>query len=143
MIKLGIIYGGISTEHDVSMMSAKSIVDNLDKGKYEIHEIYINEYGKWFENDKEIYNLIWKLKELDVVFPVLHGIGGEDGTIQGMLEMLKVPYVGCGVLASSVGMDKVYTKVVFEKAGIPQAPYIYIKRIEDEYVIVNDNFDEE
>lgn len=143
MIRLGVIYGGGSTEHDVSMMSAKSVIDNLDKEKYEIHEIYINKYGKWFENDEEIYNLIWKLKELDVVFPVLHGLGGEDGTIQGMLEMLKVPYVGCGVLASSVGMDKVYTKIVFERAGIPQAPYMYIKRIEDEYKIINENFEEE
>ena len=147
MIKLGVIYGGISTEHDVSMMSAKSVIDNLDKEKYEINEIYINEYGKWFEvkdgEREEIYNLIWKLKELDVVFPVLHGLGGEDGTIQGMLEMLQVPYVGCGVLASSVGMDKVYTKIVFEKAGIPQAPYMYIKRTDDEYVIVNGNFEEE
>ena len=143
MIKVGVIYGGISTEHDVSIMSAKSIIDNLDKAKYEIHEIYINKYGKWFENDEEIYNLIWELKELDVVFPVLHGIGGEDGTIQGMLELLKVPYVGCGVLASSVGMDKVYTKIVFEKAGIPQAPYVYIKRTDNGYVIVNENFEEE
>ena len=143
MIKLGVIYGGISTEHDVSIMSAKSVIENLDKEKYDIHEIYINEYGKWMENDEEIYNLIWKLKELDVVFPVLHGLGGEDGTIQGMLEMLKVPYVGCGVLASSVGMDKVYTKIVFEKAGIPQAPYIYIKKTEDGYIIINENFEEE
>ena len=143
MIKLGVIYGGISTEHDVSIMSAKSVIENLDKEKYDIHEIYINKYGKWMENDEEIYNLIWKLKELDVVFPVLHGLGGEDGTIQGMLEMFKVPYVGCGVLASSVGMDKVYTKIVFEKAGIPQAPYIYIKKNEDGYVIINENFDEE
>lgn len=143
MIRLGVIYGGVSTEHDVSIMSAKSVIENLDKEKYEIHEIYINEYGKWFENDEEIYNLIWKLKELDVVFSVLHGLGGEDGTIQGMLEMLKVPYVGCGVLASSVGMDKVYTKIVFEKAGISQAPYMYIKRVEDGYVIVNENFEEE
>ena len=93
MIKLGIIYGGISTEHDVSEMSAKSVIENLDKEKYEVHKIYINEYGKWFEEDndkkEEIYNLVWTLKDLDVVFPVLHGIGGEDGTIQGMLEMLK------------------------------------------------------
>ncbi len=56
------------------------------------------------------------IKRFDVVFPVLHGIGGEDGTIQGMLEMLKVPYVGCGVLSSSIGMDKVYTKIIFEKS---------------------------
>lgn len=147
MIRLGVIYGGISTEHDVSEMSAKSVIDNLDKEKYEIHEIYINQYGKWFEvkngQKEEIYNLIWTLKELDVVFPVLHGLGGEDGTIQGMLEMLKVPYVGCGVLASSVGMDKVYTKIVFEKAGIEQAPYIYVKRKKDEFVIIDENFNEE
>lgn len=147
MIKLGIIYGGISTEHDVSEMSAKSVIENLDKEKYEIHEIYINEYGKWFENNngkkEEIYNLVWRLKDLDVVFPVLHGFGGEDGTIQGMLEMLKVPYVGCGVLASSVGMDKVYTKIIFEKAGIPEVPYIYIKKNENGYVIINENFEEE
>lgn len=147
MIKLGVIYGGVSTEHDVSEMSAKSVIDNLDKEKYEIHEIYINQYGKWFEVRKgereEIYNLMWTLKELDVVFPVLHGLGGEDGTIQGMLEMFKVPYVGCGVLASSIGMDKVYTKIVFEKAGIPQASYIYVKRTDEEYVIINDNFEEE
>lgn len=147
MIRLGIIYGGISTEHDVSEMSAKSVIENLDKEKYEIHEIYINKYGKWFEvkngKKEEIYNLVWILTDLDVVFPILHGLGGEDGTIQGMLEMLKIPYVGCGVLASSVGMDKVYTKIIFEKAGIPQAPYMYIKRKEDEYVIINENFEEE
>ena len=143
MIKLGIIYGGISTEHDVSKMSAKSIISNLDREKYEIHEIYINEYGKWFENNEEIYNLIWTLKEFDVVFPVLHGLGGEDGTIQGMLEMLKVPYVGCGVLASSVGMDKVYTKIIFEKAKIPQASYVYVKRTDEEYVIINEEFEQE
>ena len=83
------------------------------------------------------------IKRFDVVFPVLHGIGGEDGTIQGMLEMLKVPYVGCGVLSSSIGMDKVYTKIIFEKAGIQEAPYIYIKKHEDKYMIVNENFDEE
>ena len=147
MIKLGVIYGGVSTEHDVSEMSAKSVIDNLNKEKYEIHEIYINKYGKWYEvkdNEvEEIYNIIWTLKELDVVFPVLHGLGGEDGTIQGMLEMMQVPYVGCGVLASSVGMDKAYTKIVFDKAGIPQAPYIYIRKKDNEYVIIDENFDEE
>ena len=125
MIKLGIIYGGASTEHDVSEMSAESVINNLNKEKYDIHQIYINKYGKWYEciDDKkeEIYNLIWYLKELDVVFPVLHGKYGEDGTIQGMLEMLQVPYVGCGVLASSIGMDKVYTKSIFEKAGLAQS----------------------
>ena len=128
-------------------MSAKSVIDNLNKEKYEIHEIYINKYGKWYEvkddEVEEIYNIIWTLKELDVVFPVLHGLGGEDGTIQGMLEMMQVPYVGCGVLASSVGMDKAYTKIIFDKAGIPQAPYIYIRKKDNEYVIIDENFDEE
>ena len=74
---------------------------------------------------------------------MLHGIGGEDGTIQGMFEMLQIPYVGCGVLASSVGMDKVYTKIIFEKAGIPQTKYVYVKRENNTYKIVDENFDEE
>ena len=147
MIKLGIIYGGISTEHDVSIMSAKSILENLNKEKYEIHEIYINEYGKWFEiqngEKEEIYNLIWTLKELDVVFPILHGIGGEDGTIQGMLEMLKVPYVGCGVLASAVGMDKVYSKIIFKEVGIQQAKYLVIYYKNDKYYIRENGIGEE
>ena len=147
MKKLGIIYGGISTEHDVSIMSAKSVIENLDKQKYEIHELYINKYGKWFEikngEKEEIYNLLWTLKELDIVFPVLHGRGGEDGTIQGMLEMLQIPYVGCGVLASAVGMDKAYTKILFEKAKIPQAKYVYVRKRGDTYYIINEKFDEE
>ena len=147
MKKLGIIYGGISTENEVSEMSAKSVIENLDKEKYEIHEIYISKYGKWYEvkgnKKEEIYNLIWYLKDLDIVFPVLHGIGGEDGTIQGMFEMLQIPYVGCGVLASSVGMDKVYTKIIFEKAEIPQTKYVYVKKENNTYKIVNENFDEE
>lgn len=147
MIKLGIIYGGISTEHDVSEMSAKSVIENLNKEKYEIHEIYINKYGKWFEIKKgkkeEIYNLLWLLKELDVVFPVLHGKGGEDGTLQGMLDLFQIPYVGCGVLASATGMDKVYTKILFEKAKIPQTKYVYIRKRKNGYYIINDNFEEE
>lgn len=147
MIKLGIIYGGASTEHDVSEMSAESVINNLNKEKYDIHQIYINKYGKWYEciDDKkeEIYNLIWYLKELDVVFPVLHGKYGEDGTIQGMLEMLQVPYVGCGVLASSIGMDKVYTKSIFEKAGLAQSKYMYVKKRDDTYITINNNFEEE
>ena len=147
MKKLGIIYGGISTEHDVSIMSAKSVIENLDKQKYEIHELYINKYGKWFEikngEKEEVYNLLWTLKELDIVFPVLHGRGGEDGTIQGMLEMLQIPYVGCGVLASAVGMDKAYTKILFEKAKIPQAKYVYVRKRGDKYYIINEKFEEE
>ena len=79
-----------------------------------------------------ISNVIEYLKGIDVAFPVLHGLYGEDGTIQGMLELLKIPYVGCRVLGSSICMDKVYTKMVFEKARIPQAKFIYIKAIQKE-----------
>ena len=147
MKTIGIIYGGISTEHEVSIMSAKSVISNLNKEKYKIKELYINKYGKWFEiidgKKEEIYNLIWVLKDLDIAFPVLHGVVGEDGTIQGMLEILGIPYVGCGVFASSVGMDKIYTKILFEKAEIPQTPYVYVKNIKDNYVIINEKFDEE
>ena len=92
---------------------------------------------------EEIYNLIWTLKELDVVFPILHGIGGEDGTIQGMLELLKVPYVGCGVLASAVGMDKVYSKIIFKEVGIQQAKYLVIYYKNDKYYIRENGIGEE
>ena len=147
MIKLGIIYGGISTENEVSQMSAKSVIDNLDKEKYEIHKFYIDKDTKWYrvEGDKkeEIHKIIEELKKLDIVFPVLHGKGGEDGTIQGMFEMFNIPYVGCGVLASSVGMDKVYTKVIFEKAGLNQTPYVYVKAEESNFVIINEKFEKE
>lgn len=146
MIKLGVIYGGTSTEKEVSQMSAKSVIDNLDKEKYDIQKIFIGADGKWYDDNnerKEISNYIEVLKNLDVVFPVLHGKYGEDGTIQGLFEMVGVPYVGCGVLASSVGMDKVYTKVIFEKAGLNQAPYVYVKENNEEFKIVSHDFEEE
>lgn len=139
-IKVTVIYGGMSTEHEVSVNSAKNVLDNLDKSKYEIKEILIQKNGDFLDkNNKPIKNIIQELKNSDVVFPVLHGLYGEDGTIQGMLEILNVPYVGCKVLASSIGMDKVYTKLVFEKANIPQAKYIYIK---NENIYINDEFEE-
>lgn len=144
MKKLGIIYGGISTEHDVSVMSAKSVMENLSKEKYEIYPIYIDKEGKWYEKEnKKIENLVQHLQKLDVVFPVLHGKYGEDGTLQGLLEMLKIPYVGCKVLASSVGMDKAYTKIIFARAGIPQAPYVYIQKKYNTFKIIKENFEEE
>ena len=129
MIKLGVIFGGMSTENEVSVKSATSVMNNLDRSKYEIFQIYIDKKGEWFEynNNKPIENIINYLKNMDVVFPVLHGLYGEDGTIQGMLELIKVPYVGCGIIASSTGMDKTYTKIIFEKAKINQAKHIYIK----------------
>ncbi len=140
MVKLAVIYGGMSTEHDVSMISGKNVLDNLDKSKYDIYLLTITKEGKWLDKrEREIKDIFKLLKEMDVVFPVLHGLYGEDGTLQGMLEMAKVPYVGCKVLASSICMDKVYTKVILEKAGIPQAKYVYIK---EGNTYIDENFDE-
>lgn len=142
-LNLGIIYGGMSTEHDVSITSAKSVISNLNKEKYEIQEIYITKQGEWLNKEgKLIENIFTNLKSFDVIFPVMHGIGGEDGTIQGLLEMLKIPYVGVGVLGSAVGMDKVYTKMVFEKADIPQARYAYVRKKKDKYVYILEDFEE-
>ena len=90
--KIGVIFGGMSTENEVSVQSAKSVLNNLDKQKYEIYSIFISKEGKWYEYDNmtEITNILQYLKKLDVLFPVLHGLYGEDGTIQGMFEMLKI-----------------------------------------------------
>ena len=136
MIKLGVILGGMSTENEVSEKSANSVLNNLDNNKYVIFPIYIDKNGEWFEYDskKPIENIITYLKNMDVIFPVLHGLYGEDGTIQGMLELIKVPYVGCGIIASSMGMDKTYTKIIFEKANINQTEHIYIKDFEEDKV---------
>lgn len=160
-LKVGVIFGGMSTEHDVSMVSGTSVIKNLNKEKYEIFPIYINEEGKWFKYTKEIeqvqiltvgdkiteveeiQNPIEYIKNVDVVFPVLHGLYGEDGTLQGILELLKKKYVGCKVLASSVCMDKVYAKVIFDKAGLNQAKYIYVRKYGDKYIYVDKNFNEE
>ena len=116
--KLGVIFGGMSTENEVSVASANSILNNLDREKYEIFPIYIEKDGIWYQYDEKeqkegekIENIMEYLQKLDILFPVLHGLYGEDGTIQGLFELLKKPYVGCGVLASSVGMDKVILKL--------------------------------
>lgn len=156
-LKLGVIFGGMSTENEVSCISGVSVIKNLNKDKYDIFPIYIDKNGKWFEiqNLKEneklgeglkdknpIDNIMGFLKTLDVVFPVLHGLYGEDGTIQGVFELLQIPYVGCGVLASSVGMDKVYTKVIFDKAKINQTKYVYIRKYNDNYIYIDREFNE-
>ena len=156
--KLGLIFGGMSTENKVSVVSGTSILNNLNKDKYEIYPIFISEDGRWYEYEEteetinlesiantknEITNICEYLKKLDIVFPVLHGLYGEDGTIQGLLELLKVPYVGCRVLASSVGMDKVYSKIVFSRAGLEQAPYVYIRKYNEKYIYISKNFEEQ
>lgn len=147
MIKLGVIYGGISTESEVSKESAKSVLENLNKEKYDIYPILIDKNGDWYENKNlnkiKIENIIQYLQNLDIVFPVLHGLFGEDGTIQGLFEIAGVKYIGCKVLASSIGMDKAYTKMIFEKAKLNQAKYLYIKKYKDsEYIYVDNNLDE-
>lgn len=160
-IKLAVIFGGMSTEHEVSIVSGISVLKNLDKEKYEIFPIYIDKQGTWYtynepieqikekqvgdsiENIEPIKDVMTYLKQMECLFPVLHGLYGEDGTIQGLFELLKIPYVGCRVLASSVAMDKVYTKIIFEKAGLKQAPYVYIRAYKEHYVFINENFCEE
>ena len=157
MFKLGVIFGGMSTEHEVSIESGKNVLENLNSKKYEIYPIYVDKNGDWYKyigkyeelkmSEKpskleRIDNIIEYIKQLDVVFPVLHGLYGEDGTIQGLLELLKIPYVGCRVLASSLGMDKVYSKIVFEKAGIKQTKSCYIRKNKNEYIFVKNDFEE-
>ena len=107
----------MSSEHDISVLSAKSIINNIDKEKYEIFPIYIDEKGNWYESREQsiIENIIKYLKNMDVIFPVMHGKYGEDGSIQGMLDMFNIPYVGCKGLASSIAMNKAYSKIIFEK----------------------------
>lgn len=159
--KVAVIFGGISTEHDVSVVSGTSVIEKLNKDKYEIYPTYIDTDGAWYSYTKPVQeikvvtigttlkelvpidNTIKYLEQIDVAFPVLHGLGGEDGSIQGLFKMLNLPYVGCGILASSVGMDKVYAKIIFEKAGIPQTKHEYIKANGLEYTYVSKDFTEE
>jgi len=139
--KVGLIFGGRSAEHEVSLVSAAAVYGNLDPNKYEVISIYIRKEGTWeivespLLPDREPARgrtrsfLPWGNPGLDqapapdIYFPVLHGPYGEDGTIQGLLEMADVPYVGAGVLASAVGMDKALSKALFENRGLPVVPY--------------------
>ncbi len=168
-IKVGVIFGGRSGEHEISIRSAKTVIEQIDKDKYAVIPIAIGKTGKWL-NPKEslklfstpIQELLNKNIEnysnnqvaligdtsykglvelgeseagetvapLDVIFPVLHGTYGEDGTIQGLFEMADLPYVGCGVLASACGMDKVVMKTLFRDAELPMCKYVWFLRNE-------------
>lgn len=156
-IKVGVVFGGMSTEHDVSIVSGTSVAKKLNDKKYEVYPIYIDNNGGWhkcldiskkyevgdkIENIEKIDNIIEYLKEMDVIFPVLHGLYGEDGTIQGLFELLKKPYVGCKVMGSSIAMDKIYAKIIFDKAKIKQAKYEYVKKDKNEYIYVDKDFNE-
>lgn len=155
--KICVIFGGESTEYEVSLRSAYSVISNLDKNLYDIVAVGIRKDGKWFlyngdyekiptdnwYNDSlKSVSILHGSKEsllvvlnddgtfekvsFDVAFPVLHGKNGEDGTIQGLFEIAGISYVGVGVIASSVGMDKTFTKIIFDNAGIPQANWVTV-----------------
>lgn len=140
-IKLGLIYGGMSTEHEVSISSYESIIKNIDKDKYEITSFYISKDGTWFTDGKRTKEVFNSLKEMDCVFPILHGKNGEDGSIAGMLEIIGVSYVGCKTLSSAICMDKVITKKLLEKANINVSKYMFIKKLNDNFYWVQDNYD--
>ncbi len=152
-----VLFGGVSSEHTVSEVSASAVLDNIDRNKYEVFPVGITNEGKWLLYDGEIENIrnhSWesgktvsaiispdscdkalvvfgengaeKIK-IDVVYPVLHGKNGEDGTVQGLCELAGIPYVGSGVIGSAACMDKCIAKILFEKAGIPQANWVELK----------------
>ena len=156
--KLLVLCGGQSSEHIVSRMSCTSVLNNLDKEKYDLTLVGIDLDGSWYylnadqqdlakdnwlENSQPVDDIYGLLRKQDVAFPVLHGLYGEDGTIQGLFELAKVAYVGCRVFSSSVAMDKIYTKKILDTVGIPQVKSIYIKkRYDNKLVAVDNNFDE-
>ena len=158
MKKLLILCGGQSSEHIVSRMSCTSVLKNIHRDLYDITLSGIDKDGTWYildQNQEDLAKDTWLnnaqkvndtfelVQSHDVVFPVLHGKYGEDGTIQGMLEMAQVPYVGCRVLGSSVSMDKIYTKKILDTVGIPQVKSLYVKkRYDGKLVLVNQTFDE-
>lgn len=144
-LNVAVIFGGKSGEHEVSLMSATNVINAMDKNKYNIFMIGITKQGKWMAYKGDVSKVIdgsWEKdaeeldkeetvdlmfyrffkngigKRIDAVFPVLHGPNGEDGTIQGLFEMLDIPYVGCGVMASALGMDKAFSKRLFRDAGL-------------------------
>jgi D-alanine-D-alanine ligase len=160
-LRVGVLFGGRSGEHEVSLASAASVIRALDPEKYEAVPIGISKDGRWLVGTGSLKMLADVLKSgdrvvlpadpgaaelvplgpaagqsgvsVDVVFPVLHGSFGEDGTVQGLLELAGLPYVGAGVLASAVGMDKDVQKRLFEQAGLPIVPFLAIRRSEWEH----------
>lgn len=156
-LRIGVIFGGRSGEHEVSLRSARSVIAALDPNKYEVVPVGITREGRWVaatadaltagpRNDARSATLLPEpgeqalmtvdpassslsvFAELDVVFPVLHGPYGEDGTIQGLLELAGLPYVGAGVVGSAVGMDKVIFKQVMVACGLPVLPWVLVTR---------------
>jgi D-alanine-D-alanine ligase len=142
-LKVAVIFGGRSGEHEVSLVSATSVIKALNPLKYDVTEIGITHDGEWFsgedclkkfkeKNFEGLKSVMFQTKpnslNFDIAFPVLHGQFGEDGTIQGLFEMLQIPYVGCGVLASSTAMDKMQCKAILHAAGVKVVPYVFFNR---------------
>ena len=155
-LRIGVLFGGRSTEHEVSILSAQSIIAAMDPDRFEPVPLYIDKAGRWLAGGslkrlsddsarKYVYlppdptqrslvpaqdgnSLGGSLPPLDAVFPVFHGLNGEDGTIQGVLELANIPYVGAGVLGSALGLDKIYMKRAFAAAGLPIVDYLPITR---------------
>ena len=125
-INVAVIYGGRSGEHEISVRSAASVVKALHPGKYTVTEIFITKDGKW--EPGPILPEPAGNPGIDVVFPVLHGTFGEDGTVQGLLELAGLPYVGAGVLASAASMDKAVTKKLCQAAGLPVVEHLVLTR---------------
>lgn len=126
--RVAVIYGGRSGEHEISIRSAQSIMAGLDRARYEVVEYFIDKEGKW--SPRPIQPEPGAHPEIDVVFPVLHGTFGEDGTVQGLLELADLPYVGAAVLASSLSMDKEMMKRVCAERGLPVVEYVSLTRHE-------------
>ena len=121
-LRVAVIYGGRSGEHEVSIRSARSIMDAMDPARYDIVELFISKDGKW--SPRALVPEPDANPGIDVVFPVLHGTFGEDGTVQGLLELAGLPYVGAGVMASSVAMDKEVTKRLCLERSLPVIEYL-------------------
>ncbi|MCX6626960.1 MAG: hypothetical protein NTW28_04945 [Candidatus Solibacter sp.] len=125
-IRVAVIYGGRTGEHEVSVRSAKAILAGLDPAKYQTIEYFIDQQGKW--SPRPILPEPGAHPGIDVVFPVLHGTFGEDGTVQGLLELADLPYVGAGVMASAISMDKEMTKRVCLERMLPIVEYVAVTR---------------
>lgn len=160
-INLGIIYGGKSTEHEVSVRSAKSVLGALDKNKYNVSLIYISKAGKWLllsdnqevkivseDEAEEVFaspatglRTASELITFDSVLPILHGTAGEDGSIQGLLELAGVPYAGCGIRSSAVCMDKDMTKRLLNLSGIQTAPGVTVSYFDKDQLNYEDVYE--
>lgn len=152
-LRVGLLFGGRSGEHEVSLNSARAIANALETGenqdKYELLPFYIQKDGRWLaglspekildgslipspdptpENQLSCWQFPPQVSEVDVWFPILHGPNGEDGTVQGLLKLMQVPFVGSGVLGSALGMDKIAMKMAFAQAGLPQVKYMAVNR---------------